>query len=47
MNLIFDFDFHYLCITHVSIEFECIHIYMSLLVFLVERTKVDLRTGRR
>ena len=33
--------------SHVSIEFQCIHTYMSLLNFLVWRTKVGIRTGRR
>ena len=39
----------YLDSSHVSMEFQCIHTYMSwsLLIFLVWRTKVSIRTGRR
>ena len=37
----------YLDSSHVSIEFQCIHIYMSLLSFLVWRTQTGIRTGRR
>jgi len=32
--------------SHVSIEFQCIHTYMSLLSLLVCRTKVGIRTGK-
>jgi len=32
--------------SHVSIEFQCIQAYMSLLSLLVWRTKVGIRTGR-
>jgi len=31
---------------HVSIEFQCIHTYMSLLSLLVWRIKIGIRTGR-
>jgi len=37
----------YLDCSHVSIEFQCIHTYVTLLSFLAWRTKVRLRTGRR
>jgi len=55
----FDFDISLLIIcmwititsyvdsSHVSIEFQCIHTYMSLLSFLVWKTKIGIRTGRR
>jgi len=33
--------------THVYIEFQCIHTYLSLLSFLVRRTKIGIGTGRR
>jgi len=32
--------------SHVSIEFPCIHTYMSLLSLLVWRTKIGIRTRR-
>jgi len=37
----------YLDCSHVSIELQCIHTYMSLLSFLVWRTRVGIRTGQR
>jgi len=37
----------YLDGTHVSIEFQRIHTYRSLLSFLVRRTKIGIETGRR
>ena len=37
----------YLDSSHVSIECQCIHTYMSLLSISFWRTKVALRTGRR
>jgi len=58
-NLMFNFDISlfmlnkwititsYLDSSHVSVECQCMHTYMSLLSFLVRRTKVALRTGRR
>jgi len=59
INLLFDFDISlfvlsmwititsYLDSSHVSIEFQCIHTFMSQLNCLVWRTKVGIRTGRR
>jgi len=37
----------YLNSSHVSTEFQCIHTYMLWLRFLVCRTKIGVRTGRR
>ena len=56
MNLMFDFDISlfmlntwmtitsYVDSSHVPIEFQCLHPSMTLLRFLVWRTKVGIRT---
>ena len=37
----------YLDSNYFSIEFQCIHTYMTFLGFLVWRTKIGIRIGRR